>query len=105
MSTDPRELHSKSGSNRYLVRLMFECPADSPDVAALKMIEQVAAFGLRNWIYRVQDLDTDEFFNVNGFGEEVDLDGTPVSENAVDDNYDLDGFDENAATPEGATPQ
>ena len=56
----------------YLVRLLFRIPAESPEQAVEKYLEQIMMHGLRGWQYRVEDEETGEMWHVNGYGEMQD---------------------------------
>lgn len=60
--------------SKHIVRLLFETDADSHDEAVNNIVEQLATHGIRNWVYRVTNLVTEETVHVDGWGDEVDLD-------------------------------
>lgn len=88
--------------NNYIVRLLFQIPAASPKEAVEQYVEQILLHGLRNWSYRVEDIDTEERWHLDGYGEPLpprptpDADGDASSEDA---DWDSDLPDDSIPVP------
>jgi hypothetical protein len=79
----------------YLVRLLFRIPAASPKEAVEGYLEQLMRHGLRNWSYRVEDEETGETWNLDGYGELIPIE----ADLAEDDQWDVDETYESSAPP------
>lgn len=60
----------------YIVRLVMkvEAPADQPDTAVTNFVDLLVANGLREWVFRVEDIDTGEVQGYfDGYGDPVEI--------------------------------
>ena len=64
--------------SKYVVRLVMSLEADAPDEAVRDFVDQLTAYGLRDWIFRAEKDDAVEGY-YNGFGKSVDLDAATAS--------------------------
>lgn len=58
----------------YIVRLLIRVSAESPHDAVNQYIENVNKFGLRSWVYVVENAQTKDLYQVTGQGEVTQVD-------------------------------
>lgn len=66
--------------DQYIVRLVMkvDAPKNEPDSAVRAFVDNLVANGMREWVFRVEDIHTGEVLGYfDGFGDPVDI-STPV---------------------------
>lgn len=60
-------------TEKYIVRLLFQVPATSHSNAVERVIDQLARYGIMEWVYRSQRVSDGTFEHFNGDIEPVDF--------------------------------
>lgn len=60
-------------NEKYMVRLLFEVPAPSHRDAVERVIDNLARYGIIDWVYRAQRIADGTFEHFNGDLEPVDF--------------------------------
>lgn len=69
----------------YIVRLVMkvDAPKGEPDSAVAAFVDNLTANGLREWVFRVEDIDTGDVLGYyDGYGDPVDLSQAPAAPDA-----------------------
>lgn len=84
----------------YVVRLVMRVEADSPPKATQEFVTYLVEGGLVNWIFRVEDPETQEILGYfNGHGMAVDMDQIVADTEAMDEAMDDDDEPDELPTP------
>lgn len=69
----------------YIVRLVMkvDAPKGEPDTAVGNFVDLLVANGLREWVFRVEDINTGDVLGYfDGYGDPVDVTAKPAEEPA-----------------------